>query len=83
MRLLIKFTICVHVCMYVCLYVCVYFIYLFIYLFEIQQTYLHTNTKKYSEHKIVSLNINKHAARHCRALNLIKSRLLYATGYRH
>ena len=54
------------------------FIYLFI-LFEIQQKYL----KKNSEHKIVGLNINKHAARHCRALNLIKSRLLHATGWRH
>ena len=56
----------------------------FIYLFEIQQTYLHTNEKtKYSEHKIVGLKINKHAAWHYRVLNLIKSRLLYATRYRH
>ena len=61
----------------------VFQIYLF-YLFEIQQTYLHTNEKtKYSEHKIVCLKINKHAAWHYRALNLIKSRLLHANRYRH
>ena len=61
-----------------------YFIYFIFYLFEIQQTYLHTNEKaKYSEHKIVGLKINKHAAWHYMALNLIKSRLLHATRYRH
>ena len=58
------------------------FSYIICALYEIQQTYLHTK-KKYSEHKIVGLNINKHAAWHCRALKLIKSRLLHATGYRH
>ena len=56
------------------------FIYLFIYSKFSRYIYIQ---KKYSEHKIVGLKINKHAACHCRALNLIKSRLLHATGYRH
>ena len=78
-------SICVLLCApgYIYMYIYIY-IYIYIYLFslfEIQQTYLHTQTHtKYSEHKIVGLNINKHAAWHCRALNLIKSRLLHATG---
>ena len=59
---------------------------LFIYLFYLKfsrHIYIQKQKTKYSEHKIVGLNINKHAAWHCRALNLIKSRWLHATGYRH
>ena len=54
---------------------------LFIYLFIWNSA--DTFKKKYSEHKIVGLKISKHAAWHCRDLNLIKSRLLYATVWRH
>ena len=36
--------------------------------------------KKNSEYIIVGQKINEHAAWHCRAFNLIKSRLLHATG---
>ena len=55
---------------------------IYFFLFEIQQTYLKKN-QQYSEHKLVDLKINKHAPWHCSALNLIKSRLLHATGSRH